>query len=174
MHPSIDILLAYYKGINDVLESNFPREPLYKYNYTADEIPDNVVTANPVTKVRMIKYNSTVEIVFQGTNFLGGENHPMHLHGYTFYVVGSGFGNFNSTTDPKSYNLVDPPELNTFGFPTNGWAAIKFRANNPGVWFMHCHLERHASWGMDAVFIVTNGKTSSTTARKPPAYLNPC
>ncbi|CAM8983153.1 unnamed protein product [Rhodiola kirilowii] len=172
--PSIDILLAYYKGINGVFKSNFPREPLYKYNYTADEIPDNVVTANPATKVRMIKYNSTVEIVFQGTNILGGENHPIHLHGYSFYVVGSGFGNFNSTTDPKSYNLVDPPELNTVGIPTNGWAAIRFRANNPGVWFMHCHLERHTSWGMDAVFIVTNGKTSSSSVRKPPAYLNPC
>ncbi|CAM8983156.1 unnamed protein product [Rhodiola kirilowii] len=174
VHPSIDILLAYYKGINGVFESNFPREPLYKYNYTADEIPDNIVTANPATKVRMIKYNSTVEIVFQGTNILGGENHPMHLHGYSFYVVGSGFGNFNSTTDLKSYNLVNSSELNTFGIPTNGWAAIRFRANNPGVWFMHCHLERHASWGMYAVFIVTNGKTSSTSVRKPPAYLNPC
>ncbi|CAM8901375.1 unnamed protein product [Rhodiola kirilowii] len=24
-------------------------------------------------------------------------------------------------------------------------------ADNPGVWFMHCHLERHVTWGMDTV-----------------------
>uniref|UniRef100_A0A7N0R8F1 Laccase n=1 Tax=Kalanchoe fedtschenkoi TaxID=63787 RepID=A0A7N0R8F1_KALFE len=174
VEPSIDLLLAYYRGMNGVYKSNFPREPLLKYNYTADQMPDNVVTANPATKVRVLKYNASVEIVFQGTNVLGGENHPMHLHGYSFYVVGSGFGNFDSQTDPDSYNLVDPPELNTVGVPTNGWAAIRFRADNPGVWFMHCHLERHTSWGMDTAFIVTNGKTSSSSIRRPPQYLNPC
>ena len=85
--------------------------------------------------MRILEYNSTVEIVFQGTNVLNGaENHPVHLHGYSFYVVGSGFGNFNNGTDPKNYNLVDPPELNTVGVSQNGWAAIRFRADNPGMY----------------------------------------
>jgi laccase len=39
----------------------------------------------------------------------------MHLHGYSFYVVGTGFNNFDNETDPKGFNLVDPPEVNTFG-----------------------------------------------------------
>ena len=39
---------------------------------------------------------------------------------------------------------------------------------------MHCHLERHASWGMDTVLIVKNGTTSSTSMLEPPSYLNPC
>lgn len=132
VEPSISILQAYYKGINGVFQGNFPREPLYKYNYTADEVAANLLNSNPATKVRVLKYNTTVEIVLQGTSILGAENHPIHLHGYNFYVVGSGFGNFNSTTDPKNYNLVDPPELNTVDVPTNGWAAIRFRADNPG------------------------------------------
>ena len=85
--------------------------------------------------MRILEYNSTVEIVFQGTNVLNvAENHPVHLHGYSFYVVGSGFGNFNNGTDPKNYNLVDPPELNTVGVSKNGWAAIRFRADNPGMY----------------------------------------
>uniref|UniRef100_A0A2N9H4X4 Plastocyanin-like domain-containing protein n=1 Tax=Fagus sylvatica TaxID=28930 RepID=A0A2N9H4X4_FAGSY len=85
-----------------------------------------------------------------------------------------GSGNFNNKTDPKSYNLIDPPEVNTFGVPKNGWLAIRFIADNPGVWFLHCHLERHASWGMNTVLIVKNGGTSATSIRPPPKYMPPC
>ncbi|KAL6315835.1 hypothetical protein AAG906_008222 [Vitis piasezkii] len=137
--------------------------------------PDNATTPDRGTKGRILEYNSTAEIVFQGTNVLNGaENHPVHLHGYSFYVVGSGFGNFNNGTDPKNYNLVDPPELNPFGVSKNGWAAIRFRADNPGVSFLHCHLEQHSTWGLDTVLIVKNGKTPLTSSQQPPHYLNPC
>ncbi|GFS46722.1 laccase 11 [Actinidia rufa] len=167
--------LAYYRGIGGVFETDFPNVPPRFFNFTADEMPDNVLIPLKGTKVKVLKFNSTVEIVFQGTNVLSAaENHPMHLHGYSFYVVGSGFGNFNNVTDPQNYNLVDPPEINTVGVPKNGWAAIRFRADNPGVWFMHCHLERHSSWGMDTAIIVKNGTTRLTSMRAAPHHLNPC
>ena len=51
--------------------------------------------------------------------------------GMAFYVVGKGFGNYDNETDPKSFNLVDPVEVNTFSVPKNGWLAIRFVANNP-------------------------------------------
>ena len=57
----------------------------------------------------------------------------MHLHGHSFYVVGSGPGIYDNVTDPKSFNLVDPVEVNTFGVPKEGWLAIRFVANNPGM-----------------------------------------
>uniref|UniRef100_A0A2N9F193 laccase n=1 Tax=Fagus sylvatica TaxID=28930 RepID=A0A2N9F193_FAGSY len=136
-----------------VYANNFPNQPPYYFNFTGDVGNDTV-------------YPST------GTN--PPENHPMHLHGFSFFVVGMGSGNFNNKTDPKSYNLIDPPEVNTFGVRKNGWLAIRFIADNPGVWFMHCHLERHASWGMDTVLIVKNGGTSATSIRPPPKYMPPC
>lgn len=80
----------------------------------------------------MLNYNSTVEIVMQGTNLVAGIDHPMHLHGHSFFVVGLGFGNFDKDKDPLKYNLIDPPLMNTVTVPRNGWAAIRFRANNPG------------------------------------------
>ncbi|KAF8377231.1 hypothetical protein HHK36_030605 [Tetracentron sinense] len=175
VNPSIDILGAYYKKISGVFGTDFPDEPPYYFNFTADQLANNLTIPTKGTKAKVLEFNSTVEIVIQGTNLLSaGENHPMHLHGYSFYLVGSGFGNFNNVTDPKGYNLVDPPELNTVGVPRNGWSAIRFRANNPGVWFMHCHLERHASWGMDTVFIVKNGPTRLTSIRRKPRYTPPC
>lgn len=130
--PSTDILSAYYKMINGVFEGNFPNKPPLVFNFTADSFPPNLFTPKVATKVKVLEYNSSVEIVFQGTNLLAGENHPIHIHGYSFYVVGFGFGNFDAKKDPLSYNLVDPPKFNTIGVPKNGWAAIRFRANNPG------------------------------------------
>ncbi|KAI8531613.1 hypothetical protein RHMOL_Rhmol11G0150000 [Rhododendron molle] len=162
--PAVDLLQAYYRQIEGIFTTDFPSVPPYFFNFTADEMPDNVLIPSTGTKVKVLEFNSSVEIVFQGTNVLSAaENHPMHLHGFSFYHVGSGFGNFDNSTDPKGYNLVDPPEINTVGVPKNGWATIRFRADNPGVWFMHCHLERHSSWGMDMAFIVKNGSTRSTS-----------
>lgn len=175
VQPDMDILQAYYRKIGGVFMPNFPMEPSYVFNYTADEMPDNVLNPKKGTKARILKYNSTVEIVLQGTNVLqSAEDHPVHLHGYSFYLVGRGSGNFNNKTDPKGYNLVDPPEVNMVGVPKKGWAAIRFRADNPGVWFMHCHLERHSSWGMATVLIVENGGTRLTSMKRPPRQLNPC
>ncbi|KAH7833420.1 hypothetical protein Vadar_006176 [Vaccinium darrowii] len=175
VEPGVDLLQAYYRKTGGIFTADFPDVPPYFFNFTADGLPSNLSVPLKGTKVKVLEFNSSVEIVFQVTNiFNAAENHPMHLHGYSFYHVGSGFGNFDNKTDPKGYNLVDPPELNTVAVNSNGWAAIRFRADNPGVWFMHCHLERHASWGMDMAFIVKNGPTKLTTIRRPPRYLNPC
>ncbi|XP_059455381.1 laccase-15-like [Corylus avellana] len=171
--PSIAVLQAYYKGLNGVFGGDFPSVPPYLFNFTGD-VGNNTLYPSQGTKARFIKYGEAVEIVFQGTNVGAAENHPMHLHGFSFYLVGTGLGNFNNVTDPANFNLIDPPEFNTIGVPKNGWATIRFFADNPGVWYMHCHLERHASWGMDTVIIVTNGPTNATTIRPPPAYMPPC
>ncbi|KAJ4847900.1 hypothetical protein Tsubulata_039501 [Turnera subulata] len=122
----------------------------------------SVVTATG-TKAKLLNYGDAVEVVFQRTNFVGASSHPLHIHGYSFYLVGTGIGNFNNVTDARSFNLVDPPHINSVAVPNNGWAAIRrFYAINPGVWFIHCQLERHATWGMDTVLMVRNGKTRAT------------
>ncbi|PQQ17527.1 laccase-14 [Prunus yedoensis var. nudiflora] len=155
--PSIDILRAHYYKIPGVFENDFPKKPPKEFNYTGEDLPENLLTPSYGTKVVVLEYNASVELVLQGTNVLASDNHPVHLHGYSFYVVGWGFGNFNPKKDPLSYNLVDPPEETTVGVPKNGWVAIRFRADNPGVWLMHCHIERHQTWGMTVVFLVKNG-----------------
>ncbi|KAJ9675363.1 hypothetical protein PVL29_024345 [Vitis rotundifolia] len=172
--PTIDILQAYYYNISGVYGDKFPSVPPLVFDFTAEYPPLKYETPRNGTEVRVLEYNSTVEIVFQGTNLLSGTDHPMHLHGYSFYVVGWGFGNFNKNRDPLRYNLVDPPLQNTIAVPKNGWAAIRFKASNPGVWFMHCHLERHLTWGMDTAFIVKNGKHPEAQMLPPPSDMPPC
>ncbi|KAI4352806.1 hypothetical protein L6164_007024 [Bauhinia variegata] len=171
---SIDILEAYYYHIKGVYSKGFPIFPPFLFNFTAQYLPLELQIPKKGTKAIVLKYGSVVELVFQGTNLVGGIDHPMHLHGYSFHVVGYGFGNFNKAKDPLQYNLLDPPLLNTVVVPKNGWATIRFKATNPGVWLMHCHLERHLSWGMETVFIVKNGKGWNETLLPPPPDMPRC
>ncbi|WKA11155.1 hypothetical protein VitviT2T_028681 [Vitis vinifera] len=172
--PTVDILEAYYYNISGVYGDKFPSVPPLVFDFTADYLPLLYQLPSTGTEVRVLEYNSIVEIVFQGTNVAGGSIHSMHLHGHSFYVVGWGFGNFDENRDPLHYNLVDPPHQNTIYVPRNRWVAIRFEASNPGVWFMHCHIEEHSTWGMATVFIVKNGKHPKAQMLPPPSDMPPC
>ncbi|KAF5951233.1 hypothetical protein HYC85_009177 [Camellia sinensis] len=107
LNPSTDVLLAYYRNISGVYSADFPDFPLNYYNFTGDNLPNSTAIPTIATKVKMLNYNETVQVVFQDSNVLrGAENHPMHMHGYSFYVVGSGPGNYDNVSDPKTLNLV--------------------------------------------------------------------
>ncbi|KAL5776500.1 hypothetical protein ACOSP7_009426 [Xanthoceras sorbifolium] len=169
----IDILQAYTRNLSGIYTTDFPDAPYVIYNFTAGKGNASEYTT-PGTRVKMLNYGEQVEMVFQGTTIVSPESHPMHLHGFSFYVVGLGFWNFDYGTDPESFNLVDPPRVNTVIVPSKGWAAIRFVADNPGTWLMHCHLSRHFIWGMSTVLIVKNGPTNDTSLRPRPSYMPSC
>ncbi|TYH49025.1 hypothetical protein ES332_D10G108300v1 [Gossypium tomentosum] len=171
--PKIGLLQAHYFNISGVFRTDFPDKPPKPFNYTGAPLTANLGTAHG-TRLSKIAFNSTVELVLQDTNLLTVESHPFHLHGYNFFVVGTGIGNFDPVKDPAKYNLVDPVERNTVGVPTGGWTAIRFRADNPGVWFMHCHLELHTGWGLKMAFVVEDGKGADQSILPPPKDLPPC
>ncbi|KAJ6378817.1 hypothetical protein OIU78_028940 [Salix suchowensis] len=171
--PQIGLLQAHYFNINGVFKTNFPDKPPTPFNYTGVPLTASLGTVHG-TRLSKIAFNSTVELVLQDTNLLTVESHPFHLHGYNFFVVGTGIGNFDPAKDPAKYNLVDPVERNTVGVPTGGWTAIRFRADNPGVWFMHCHLELHTGWGLKTAFVVEEGPASDQSILPPPKDLPPC
>ena len=43
------------------------------------------------------------------------------------------------------------PLKDTLLIPAGGYAVVYFKANNPGYWFLHCHIEPHVLGGMSAV-----------------------
>ncbi|KAL5789547.1 hypothetical protein ACOSQ2_004435 [Xanthoceras sorbifolium] len=171
--PKTSILQSHFLGQpRGVYTPDFPTNPENPFNYTGTP-PDNTMVSNG-TKVVVLPFNTSVELIMQDTSILGADTHPLHLHGYNFFVVGQGLGNFDPKKDPASFNLVDPVERNTVGVPVAGWVAVRFLANNPGVWFMHCHLEVHASWGLEMVWIVLDGKLPDQTLLPPPSDLPKC
>ncbi|WVZ03880.1 hypothetical protein V8G54_024686 [Vigna mungo] len=172
--PSIALLQQHFFGQanNGIYTTDFPAVPLRPFNYTGTP-PNNTRVTNG-TKTVVIPFNTSVQVVLQDTSILGAESHPLHLHGFNFYVVGQGFGNFNPNTDPPKFNLVDPVERNTVGVPSGGWVAIRFLADNPGVWLMHCHFDVHFSWGLRMAWIVEDGKLPNQKLPPPPADLPKC
>ncbi|XP_038721781.1 laccase-11 [Tripterygium wilfordii] len=171
--PQIGLLQAHYSNISGVFRTDFPDKPPKPFNYTGAPLTASLGTTHG-TRLSKIKFNSTVELVLQDTNLLSVESHPFHLHGYNFFVVGTGIGNFDPKKDPANYNLVDPMERNTVGVPTGGWTAIRFTADNPGVWFMHCHLELHTGWGLKTAFVVEDGPGPNQNILPPPNDLPQC
>lgn len=127
--PTTALLQAHFFNISGVFTTDFPAQPPHVFNYSGS--PKNLST-NTGTKAYKLSYNDTVELVLQDTGIIAPENHPVHLHGFNFFAVGRGLGNYNPKTDPKNFNLVDPVERNTIGVPSGGWVAIRFLADNPG------------------------------------------
>ncbi|KAJ4903261.1 Laccase-3 [Raphanus sativus] len=167
------IMQAYYQGMPGIFTTDFPPVPPVQFDYTGN-VSRGLWQPVKGTKAYKLKYRANVQIVLQDTSIVTTENHPMHLHGYQFYVVGSGFGNFNPRTDPARFNLYDPPERNTVGTPPGGWVAIRFVADNPGAWFMHCHIDSHLGWGLAMVFLVENGRGQLQSVQAPPLDLPRC
>ncbi|KAJ9698616.1 hypothetical protein PVL29_007601 [Vitis rotundifolia] len=170
--PTIALLQAHYFKMKGVFTDDFPGNPPIAFNYTGTQ-PTNLQTMNG-TRLYRLAYNSTVQLVLQDTGMIAPERHPVHLHGFNFFAIGRGLGNYNPKKDPKKFNLVDPVERNTVAVPSGGWTAIRFRADNPGVWFMHCHLEVHTTWGLKMAFVVDNGKGPNESVLPPPSDLPKC
>ena len=109
----------------------------------------------------------------------GGFTHPIHLHGHHFQVVAMQYGNYNPTNgflQSRREDLVCDDSLcssprwsgnspiypvnrkavlkDTILVPAGGYVVVQFRSNNPGFWFMHCHIEPDLIEGMAVVINV--------------------
>ena len=60
-------------------------------------------------------------------------------------------------TRPRWTNTTHPPRMtvhsrtvrkDTIMVPAGGYVAINFKSDNPGQWFLHCHIEEHQLQGM--------------------------
>nr|AUS89439.1 putative laccase [Sesuvium portulacastrum] len=170
------ILEAHFFNLSGIYNETFPDFPLMPFDYTNpnNSFNQSLLMTTKSTTVKRVKFNTTVEIVFQDTSLIGIENHPMHIHGFDFHVLAQGFGNYDPNVDRQKFNLVNPQKRNTIGVPVGGWAVIRIQFNNPGVWILHCHLDVHLSWGLAGVFVVDNGGTPSSTLPPPPEDLPKC
>jgi laccase len=139
---TLSLLDARYRNTpGGVYTADFPDRPPVAFDYanvTGRQLVGAAAAAlssagSPTTKVKAVGYNATVEMVLQNTALVGRESHPMHLHGFNFFVLAQGFGNYgDGAKAAERFNLVNPQERNTVAVPTGGWAVIRFVANNPG------------------------------------------
>lgn len=152
-HPHTPYLIALKHKLHHAFEQTSPPETYDVANY---DIYNNASNPNATTSnsIYRLRFNSTVDLILQNANMIApnnSETHPWHLHGHDFWVMGYGEGKFDAVNDPKNYNLVNPIMKNTVPVHRYGWTALRFRADNPGVWAFHCHIESHFYMGMGLV-----------------------
>ncbi|KAH7859601.1 hypothetical protein Vadar_003097 [Vaccinium darrowii] len=152
--PDTPYLIAVKDKLYHVFDQTPPPDSYDFQNYDISRKANNsnATTSNSLYK---LQFNSTVDIILQNANTMtsnNSETHPWHLHGHDFWVMGYGKGKFDINSDPKKYNYVNPIMKNTVAVQPYGWTALRFRADNPGVWAFHCHIEAHFYLGMGVVF----------------------
>jgi len=96
----------------------------------------NFLTLNgrcgPYATPLVAKLGERVRIRF--INFSTLHQHPMHLHGHTFWVTGTGGGRMPETAwIPTNDVIVGVAQVRE----------VEFVANNPGDWVLHCHMFHH-------------------------------
>ena len=121
------------------------------------------------THLLPVDLDDTIQLVFANLITFGPRqtfNHPIHLHGHSFAVLHVGFPPDLHTNSPDiecvdamcsemrwangvpEFNLIDPPIKDTVMVPSHGYAVVRFKADNPGFWMLHCHQEQHMEDGM--------------------------
>ena len=55
-------------------------------------------------------------------------------------------------------NFNRPPIKDNIAVPSHGYAIIRFIADNPGFWLLHCHLDSHSENGMTVLMRVGETK----------------
>ncbi|XP_015584710.1 laccase-4 [Cephus cinctus] len=161
-----------YPQINNI-SFEYPSFPLLtQYEHITDDIyctEDNDTAKECIGDYCTCPYlypvskNSLVEVVLVDLSLNRDQDHPMHLHGYEFYVVAMESVGVNISLDEiKRLNeaglldkkLYGAPVKDNIGVPSRGYTIIRFVASNPGYWFFHCHVTNHAEMGMGVVFKV--------------------
>ncbi|CRL07208.1 CLUMA_CG020191, isoform A [Clunio marinus] len=121
------------------------------------------------------KLNSIAELIV--VNIYDKITHPIHLHGHKFHIMDSGLLRENITEEdvrngaiPLKNKYKRPPYKDTVVLPYPGYVRLRFRANNPGYWLLHCHFDWHLVIGM--ALMIQVGEI--TDMRQPPENFPRC
>lgn len=122
---------------------------------------------DPETKAFPAKVGEVLDIVWENNNGPTGgwDFHPMHVHGYHVYDLGSGNGTYDAQKNEEHFKNFTPVLRDTTNLyryavkgvshNTAGWRAwrIRITEDNIGAWMMHCHVAQHQVMGMATVWV---------------------
>ncbi|RDB27686.1 Laccase-4 [Hypsizygus marmoreus] len=83
----------------------------------------------------VLQKDQIIDLVIHGS--ANGHHHPFHLHGHAFDII-------QGESGPSNY--VNPPRRDVVGVK-GSTVIIRFKTDNPGPWFLHCHIGKCNSPG---------------------------
>lgn len=156
-----------------------PKVPtLYTVLSSDDNITTNDLIYGSNTNSFILQDDEIVEIVL---NNLDTGKHPFHMHGHIFQLI----SRFNSEDednpllfDPENSSYTNYPEYpmmrDTVEVEANGFIVLRFKANNPGVWFFHCHVDWHLEQGLAILLIENPLEIKSRIKEIPENHIDAC
>ncbi|KAL0091079.1 multicopper oxidase [Phycomyces blakesleeanus] len=138
------------RGMFNELPYLTPKVPTLNTVLSMGELATDLTVYGPQSQAIILDHLNMVEIVL---NNLDAGNHPFHLHGHVFQVVARGDGVFMGDRSTVEWNNENPTTRDTVLVPAESFTIIRFRADNPGVWIFHCHIEWHLETGLAVTFI---------------------
>lgn len=103
------------------------------YSWTIDGIAFNVNDPQSEKASVMVKQGERAVVKLVNETPM---SHPMHFHGHAFQVI-----DING-------QAISGAVRDTVLVPGNSNVTIAFDANNPGLWYLHCHVLWHLAAGM--------------------------
>ena len=101
-----------------------------------------------------VESGDIVDVIMNNIDYA---SHPFHLHGHHAWLLASGKasdGYFNQSTQQNIvFNTVNPLYRDTYTVNPFSYLVFRFKADNPGLWMMHCHNDWHLQIGMAMVFV---------------------
>ncbi|CCH46068.1 putative secreted protein [Wickerhamomyces ciferrii] len=160
---SVDVVMDNLKnGINYAFFNNLtytaPKVPILVSVLGAGDDATNAAIYGSNTHSFVLDKDDIVQIV---VNNQDTGKHPFHLHGHAFQVVDRDhYSGPEDSDEPKAYDEDDHAEFpqypmmrDTVYVRENSNMVLRFKADNPGVWFFHCHIEWHLEQGLALVLI---------------------
>ncbi|KAL8805973.1 MAG: hypothetical protein Q9182_001630 [Xanthomendoza sp. 2 TL-2023] len=139
---------ANYAWFNNVTYVRPKVNTLYTV-LTSGHLATNPEIYSPHTNPFILEKDQVVEIVL---NNMDPGKHPFHLHGHAFQTV------VRSQEEAGSYVANEtfpetPMRRDVVAVRPNGNMVLRFKADNPGIWLFHCHIEWHVASGLIATLI---------------------
>ncbi|KAG2187209.1 hypothetical protein INT44_004881 [Umbelopsis vinacea] len=134
--PVTNINRAFINNVSWV--ANFSYPTMINEYYKRPDLSQDQLMIRPNT-------SGYVEVVLINNDL---NEHPFHLHGHTFYVLGWGNETYDDATDRPKFNTKNPLRRDTSTVPGGGWTVFRYKADNTGVWALHCHIEWHVEAGL--------------------------
>ncbi|KAI8324574.1 hypothetical protein GQ54DRAFT_331640 [Martensiomyces pterosporus] len=154
----ISLILNNGRSIYDVpamsinsISYDAPLVPSIFSAMTTGSMAKNPLIYGPQTNAHVLEHMEVVEVLLWGSLDIP---HPMHLHGHNFQIIEHGFTNDTTGASRKRFKPgCAPPRRDTVMVTFGEYTIIRFRADNPGVWHFHCHIDTHMSMGLNMIFV---------------------
>ncbi|KAJ2800573.1 ferroxidase fet3 [Coemansia guatemalensis] len=162
---------VHYQSINLITYQSSLVPSIFSALTTGDRAI-NPITYGPQTNTHVIKHDEVVELLLWSST---EQSHPIHLHGHVFQIIETGSTNDltgeSRRTVPQSY--FSPLKRDTVHIYPGHYAVVRFRANNPGVWNLHCHFDWHMGMGFNKLFVVAPEEMQKNMVI-PPSVVEQC